>query len=254
VQVFEGTAVEAIEPGRVRTAAGDVRAGVVVRATEGFTVGLAGEHRTVAPVYSLMVATEPLAPDVWDELGLAGRPTFNDARHLIIYGQRTADGRIAFGGRGAPYHFGSRIDARFDRDERVFDDLRGVLRRLFPVLHEASFTHAWGGPLAIPRDWHCSVGFDRATGLAWAGGYVGDGVATTNLAGRTLADLITGRPSELASLAWVDHRSPRWEPEPLRWMGINGALRLTAGADRAEARTGRRSRWRTKVLDRLTGG
>lgn len=254
VRVFEQTAVEAIEPRRVRTAVGDVRADVVVRATEGFTVDLAGEHRTVAPVYSLMVATEPLPCDVWDELGLAGRPTFNDARNLIIYGQRTADGRIAFGGRGAPYHFGSRIDARFDRDERVFEDLRNVLRGLFPALHGVTFTHAWGGPLAIPRDWHCSVGFDRAAGLAWAGGYVGDGVATTNLAGRTLADLITGRDTELIRLAWVDHRSPRWEPEPLRWIGINGALRLTAGADAVEARTGKPSRWRGRVLDRLTGG
>ena len=117
----------------------------------------------------------------------------------------------------------------------VFDDLRGVLRRLFPVLHEASFTHAWGGPLAIPRDWHCSVGFDRATGLAWAGGYVGDGVATTNLAGRTLADLITGRPSELTSLAWVDHRSP-----PL---GARAAA-LDRHQRRAAADGGRRQRRR----------
>lgn len=254
VRVYEQTAVEAIEPHRVRTAAGDVCADVVVRATEGFTVDLAGEHRTVAPVYSLMVATEPLPGDVWDELGLAGRPTFNDARNLIIYGQRTADGRIAFGGRGAPYHFGSRIEARFDRDERVFEDLRNVLRALFPVLHGVTFTHAWGGPLALPRDWHCSVGFDRASGLAWAGGYVGDGVATTNLAGRTLADLITGQDTDLTKLAWVDHRSPRWEPEPLRWLGINGALRLTAGADAVEARTGNPSRWRSRVLDRLKGG
>ena len=105
-----------------------------------------------------------------------------------------------------------------------------------------------------PRDWHCSVGLDRATGLAWAGGYVGDGVATTNLAGRTLADLITGRTSQLTCLAWVDHRSRPWEPEPFRWMGINGALRLTAQADAVEARTGKPSRWRARVLGRLTGG
>ena len=109
------------------------------------------------------------------------------------------------------------------------------------------------GPSGIPRDWHCSVGLDRATGLAWAGGYVGDGVATTNLAGRTLAELITGRTTDLARLPWVDHRSRRWEPEPLRWLGINGALRVTAGADAVEARTGRPSRWREAVLDRLTG-
>ena len=253
VTIHESTPVTSIEPGTVRTGHGVVRAGVVVRATEGFTPQLPGEKRTLAPVYSLMVATEPLPAALWDELGMASRPTFNDARHLIIYGQRTADGRLAFGGRGAPYHFGSQVDAAFDRNEAVFAELRKVLRSLFPALHDIEFTHAWGGPLGIPRDWHCSVGLDAATGLAWAGGYVGDGVATTNLAGRTLAELITGRTTDLARLPWVDHRSRRWEPEPLRWLGINGALRVTAGADAAEARTGRPSRWREAVLDRLTG-
>ena len=111
---------------------------------------------------------------------------------MIIYGQRTADGRIAFGGRGAPYHFGSSIGLLRRASRRCTTLLRQTLAELFPALAEARFTHAWGGPLGIPRDWHSSVGLDRASGLAWAGGYVGDGVSTTNLAGRTLADLITG--------------------------------------------------------------
>ena len=66
---------------------------------------------------------------------------------------------------------------------------------------DAKITHRWGGPLGIARDWHASVGLNRATGLAWAGGYVGDGVSTTNLAGRTLADLIGGRDSDLTATA-----------------------------------------------------
>ena len=102
--------------------------------------------------------------------------------------------------------------------------LRQTLTELFPEVADARFTHAWGGPLGIPRDWHSSVGLDRATGLAWAGGYVGDGVSTTNLAGRTLADLITGADTPLTRLPWVGHESPRWEPEPLRWLGVNAGL------------------------------
>jgi hypothetical protein len=86
-----------------------------------------------------------------------------------------------------------------------------------------------------------SVGLDRATGLAWAGGYVGDGVGCSALAGRTLADLVLGRASDLTSLPWVGHRSPRWEPEPLRWAGIRGVSAALALADRQEARTGRPS-------------
>jgi glycine/D-amino acid oxidase-like deaminating enzyme len=239
--IYENTAVQAIEPGVARTAAGDVRADVVVRATEGFTPSLAGEQRTLAPVYSLMVATEPLPDAVWAELGLAQRQTFADGRHLIIYGQRTADGRIAFGGRGAPYHFGSRVRQQYDREPVVFAGLQKILIELLPQLRDVAFTHAWGGPLGIPRDWCASVGLDRRTGLGWAGGYVGAGVSTAYLGGATLADLITGVESDLVDLPWVGHRSRRWEPEPLRWIGVNLGLRLMTAADAEERRTGRPS-------------
>ena len=242
VRVHEATAVEEIAPGRVRTARGEVRADVVIRATEGFTAQLPGHRRTIVPMYSLMVATEPLPDDVWDRIGLRSRETFSDKRHLRIYGQRTADGRIAFGGRGAPYHYGSRVRPGFDTDPRVHAMLRRVLHDLFPDLAGAAFTHAWGGNLGIPRDWYPSLSYDRATGLGHAGGYVGDGVATSNLAGRTLADLITGRDSELVTLPWLSRQSPTWEPEPLRWLGVNAGTAVFATADRTEARSGRPSR------------
>jgi glycine/D-amino acid oxidase-like deaminating enzyme len=189
-----------------------------------------------------MVATEPLSDEFWASAGLDQRTTFADYRHMIIYGQRTADGRIAFGGRGAPYHFGSNVRSSFDVEPDVHELLRQTLRDLFPALGSARFTHAWGGPLGIPRDWHSSVGLDRESGLAWAGGYVGDGVSTTNLAGRTLADLITGADSDLTHLPWVGHLSRQWEHEPLRWLGVNAGLWTMKLADRAEGRTGRPSR------------
>jgi len=239
--IHEQTAVSGIEPGVVRTDRGDVRADVVVRATEGFTPSLAGHARTLAPLYSLMVATEPLSEATWAGLGLSERQTFSDGRHLVIYGQRTGDGRIAFGGRGAPYHFGSRVHPAYDREPAVFADLRRTLVELLPVLQSVRFTHAWGGPLGVPRDWCPSVGLDRGTGLAWAGGYVGDGVGTSYLAGATLADLITGADSDLVDLPWVGHRSRAWEPEPLRWAGVNLGLRSMTAADVEERRTGRPS-------------
>jgi hypothetical protein len=102
-------------------------------------------------------------------------------------------------------------------------------------------THRWGGALGIARDWTASVGLDRATGLGWAGGYVGDGVTTTNLAGRTLADLVLGRDTDLTRLPWVGHRSRSWEPEPIRWLGINAGLHAMAWGDAEERRTGRQS-------------
>ena len=264
--VYEQTRVTAIEPGgppgtgggparrpMVHTTAGQVRADVVIRAVEGWTPQLSGAGRALAPVYSLMVATEPLDDGFWAEAGLADRQTFSDHRHMIIYGQRTADGRIAFGGRGAPYHFGSSVRAAYDQVPSVHRALRETLVELFPALAGVRITHTWGGPLGVPRDWFSSVGLDRSTGVGWAGGYVGDGVSTTNLAGRTLADLVLERDSDLVRLPWVNHRSPAWEPEPLRWLGVNAGLASMKLADRTEAHRGRPSRLAT-AMGRLLGG
>jgi glycine/D-amino acid oxidase-like deaminating enzyme len=228
-----------------------ISAATVVVATEGWTETLPGLSRRVAPVYSLMVATEPIDEGRWSRVGLAGREVFADHGHVVIYGQRTDDGRIAFGGRGAPYHWGSTIRPEFDEEPTVFDALRTTLRDLLPQLDGIRFTHAWGGPLGIARDWHPSVTWDPVTRTGRAGGYVGDGVAASNLAGRTLADLVLGRDTGLTALPWVGHRSPRWEPEPLRWLGVNAGLRLAQLADREEEATGRPARL-GPVLHRLT--
>jgi glycine/D-amino acid oxidase-like deaminating enzyme len=241
VAIYEQTPVTAIAPGLAETPMGRVRADHVIRATEGFTSSLRGIRRAVAPVYSLIVATEQLPESVWGEVGLSGRQTFADHRNLVIYGQRTEDGRLVFGGRGAPYHFSSRIRPRFDRKERVFASLRETVTDVFPALAESAFTHEWGGPLGIARDWMASVGLNPDTGIGWAGGYVGDGVTTTNLAGRTLAHLVVGGGDDLTTLPWVNHRSRNWEPEPFRWLGINAGLRAAQFADLEESLTRRPS-------------
>jgi glycine/D-amino acid oxidase-like deaminating enzyme len=250
VALHTGTRVEAVEPHRLRTPGASVRAGVVVLATEAYTATDPARHRDLIPIYSLMVGSAPLTTAQWDAVGLAGRPTFHDARHMIIYGQRTDDGRIAFGGRGAPYPFGSRIDPTRDTNETVRSGLVAAVRELYPALDDVEFPFHWGGPLGVPRDWRVCVRYDHAAGLAVAGGYVGDGVSTANLAGRTLADLITGQDTELTRLPWVGHRSPRWEPEPLRWLGVNLGRAAAARADAAEARS---ARWRAAGWRRLLG-
>jgi len=253
VRIAEGTAATKITSGVVATDHGPLRADVVVRATEGYTPGLDGEERSLAPLCSMMIATEPLPESWWDSVGLADRQTFADERHLVIYGQRTADGRIAFGGRGAPYGYASRIDAAMEAGSKTHQLVDATLRGLLPQLGDALVTHRWGGVLGVPRDWFPSLQFDRRSGIGSAGGYVGEGVAPANLAGRTLAELIAGVDSPRTELPWVGHESRRWEPEPLRWGGINTALRVMSSADRAEARTGRPAR-RASLMWKLIKG
>lgn len=247
--IFEDSAVTRLRGRRgsrsaeVVTAEGSLHARYVVRATEGFTPTLPGQRRVVAPLFSLMVATEPQSPSFWEQAGFASGATFADDRHMIIYGQRTRDGRVAFGGRGAPYHFGSTVEARFDEDPKVFRLLEETLRELFPAL-EGPITHRWGGPLAMPRDLSPSVVVDHASGLASAGGYTGDGVVMSYVAGNCLADLIATPEEETAftRLPFVHHVSKRWPVEPARWLGINVGLGLAGWADRVEERHHRTSR------------
>ena len=257
--VFEQTCVTRILGGRrgrrpeVVTVGGTVHADFVVRATEAFTSTLPGERRALAPVYSLMVATEPLAPTFWDEYGFARYETFADDRHLVIYGQRTSDDRIAFGGRGSPYHFGSTVEERFDANDKVFTMLEATLRELFPSL-DGAVTHKWGGPLGLSRDHWPSVWVDYENGLASAGGYTGDGVTLSRVAASALADLLTAPDVEtrFTRLPFVQRQSRRWEVEPLRWLGINVGLGLANRADHVEATKHRESR-AGALLNRLMG-
>jgi glycine/D-amino acid oxidase-like deaminating enzyme len=257
VTIYEQTTVTAIEPGdrwrrpRARSTRGAVRADVVVRATEGYTPSLPDARRAIVPLYSLVVATETLPSSFFDRVGLAHRETFCDARHLIIYGQRTADDRLVLGGRGAPYHFGSRVDASFDAEPDVFAKLESTLVELFGEI-PAGIPFHWGGPLGATRDFSPYVRFERERGVAVAGGYVGDGVVLSHLAGRALADLISGVVTERTSLPFVGNTPRDWEPEPLRWLGINAGLLAADLADRREASTGRPSGF-ARMLDRLHG-
>jgi glycine/D-amino acid oxidase-like deaminating enzyme len=239
-------------PHVVHTRGGSIRAATVVRATEGYTSMFPNARRESAPIYSLMIASEPLEDAWWAELGWNQRYTLNDARRLVIYGQRTADGRLAFGGRGAPYHFGSSIKPAYDLDRPVHRSLANTVDELFPIMRDIKVTHRWGGPLGITRDWCPYVRFDPTTGFGSAGGYVGDGVATSALAGHTLAELICGQMTERTQSWWVNRPIRKWEREPARWLGISAGLALPEMIDEAEQGNGS-APLRSRLLNRLTG-
>jgi glycine/D-amino acid oxidase-like deaminating enzyme len=233
VSIFEQSPVRTIAKGLLTTDRGRIRAENVLRCTEEYSCTLPGLKRAIMPLHSMMVATEPLPESIWKEIGLHGRPTFADHRRSITYGQRTADNRLAFGTRGL-YYYGSAIRAYFDSHDPVFDHTRSTLLEFFPSLSDVEITHRWGGAIGVTRDWMPFIQFDPRTGLGAAGGYAGNGVAAANLAGRTLAELVLRETTERTSFAWVNRRSRNWEPEPLRWLGSQGVLKMGEWADAAE--------------------
>jgi len=242
VTIYERTPAVEIGPRRVVTTHGTVTAGTVIRATEAYTTEQRGEGRRFLPLYSLMVATEPLSAEVWDELGWAGHETISDQHHLFFYAQRTMDDRIAIGGRGAPYKLGEPINEGYERQPEVRARLTASIQRHFQAAARAKITHHWGGPLGVPRDWCASVVFDAPSAFGWAGGYAGHGVVAANISGRTLADLVLGRDTELTRLPWVGHRGRNWEPEPLRFIASRMIVGILGSADRHEDRTGHKAR------------
>src|SRR4051794_7469027 len=250
--IHERTRVSRIEPGAVHTDRGTVRADVVVRATEGYTAQLDGLRRALVPLNSAMIVTEPLPAAIWEQLRWESADCLLDGQRRYVYLQRTGDDRVAIGGRGVPYRLGSRTDREGPLPASTAHELRHRLLELFPVLRDAGIAAGWHGVLGVPRDWTPGVGLERSTGLAWAGGYVGEGVAAANLAGRTLRDLILERDTELTGLPWVAPPARPWEPEPLRFAGVRSVNALMVAADRREARTGRPA-LAARLANRISG-
>jgi len=214
-----------------------VSAPIVIQATEVF-----GDHqREFIPLYSLMVATQPLTDAQWREIGVDSRFTFAEGSHLINYAQRTADNRLAIGGRGATYPLNSRLIPAKEMTDSVHESLRNLAQSWFPALRDVKFTHAWGGAVAITRNWEPYVHFDFSRGFGRLGGYAGDGVTMSYLASKILAHVITGQKNDLTNLHFVNKKIRKWEPEPLRYIAVNSMVKLSGIADKEEARTGRPS-------------
>jgi glycine/D-amino acid oxidase-like deaminating enzyme len=250
--IHEATPVTAIEPGRIVTSRGVVRAGATIRATEGYTDSIAGARRNLMPLYSMVTATEPLPQEIWRQIGLKERETFGDGRRVVIYGQRTLDDRLVLGGR-AGYYFASKRHRVIPPNDPKVVRVNRLVTQLFPMLAGFRITHGWGGLMGVPRHWRPCVQWDAKTRAGWAGGYVGEGVAASNLAGRTMADLVTGTPSALTELPWVNDVARRWEVEPFRYMGAKAIEGFGDRADRAEFASGAPSKFWGGLFRRFVG-
>ncbi|MDH1866322.1 FAD-binding oxidoreductase [Pseudomonas chengduensis] len=254
VELYERSPVIDWQPGLVRTAQGLVTADWVVPAIEGYAASLPplGNHQL--PVQSLIVATEPLPADVWAGIGLERGQAFSEFSRQVTYGQRSLDDRLIFGARGG-YRFGGRLRTDFNLTDDELGLRRYLMGEIFPQLRNVSFTHSWGGNLGMARRFQPHMLRDTRNRIALSGGYGGEGVGATNLGGRTLADLILGRDSELLRQPWVLSDSPisslsRWEPEPCRWLGYNAIIRSFVHEDEVLANP-RSPAWRRRLAQAL---
>src|SRR5262249_46644029 len=154
---------------RVGTSVGEVSAGEVLVATNGYT----GEAvpwlmRRLVPIGSYVIATEPLDRSLADGLIPRRRMTF-DSKHFLYYFRTTDDGRLLFGGRA---EFGRPTP---DATERAATILRRGLTTIFPQLAGARIAYAWSGNVAFTRDQMPCAG--RLNGMWFAAGYGGHGIA-----------------------------------------------------------------------------
>lgn len=254
VTIHELSRVIDWQPGLVRTAEGCVRADWVVPAVEGYASTLPPLGRYQLPVQSLLVATEPLSAEIWAHIGLSRGQAFSEASRQVTYGQRSADDRLVFGARGG-YRFGGQLRSDFNLATGERELRRSLFGELFPSLRDVRLTHAWGGNLGMARRFHPHMLRDSKHRIALAGGYGGEGVGASNLGGRTLADLILGRETELTRQPWVVsdgslRRLRGWEPEPCRWLGYNAIIRSFAHEDRVLADP-HSPPWRRRLVQRV---
>ena len=253
VVIYENTPAIDIQARTVVTPDATICADHVVLATEGFTSTLPSYRRQLLPMNSSVIITDPLPDRLWDQIGWTNGELLGDMAHMYFYAQRTADGRIAFGGRGNPYRYASRFEADGFTPRATVEELHQLLLDCFPALHGHPLADAWSGVLGVSRDW-CAAIVSDSQGRIRVGGYAGHGLTTTNLAGQTVRDLVLGLDSDLTTLPWVNHACRNWEPEPLRWVGVHGVYSAYRLADYRERvrQTGATSRF-AKVANYVSG-
>jgi len=234
VEVYEGSPVSEIsrKAGNIilTTPGGKVTAGKVILATNAYSHFFPQIKRKQVPVWTHIVLTEPLRDEHFREIGWQNRQGIEDARNLVHYYRLTRDNRIVMGGRDVSLSYGMDMDR--DVNEITFEGLREDVRRLYPVLKDIQFTHQWGGPVSVPVDMAPALGYAGDKNLVYSLGCVGHGVSMTHLNGRTCADLILEKKTDLTDIFFVNRKTIPWPPEPIRNVASKAILGYMHWEDR----------------------
>ena len=234
VEIFENSPVAEMtrENGKIRldTPNGRVRADKVVMATNAWSHFFKELKRKQVPVWTHIVMTEPLTEKHFDEIGWQNRQGIEDARNMVHYYRLTTDNRLVMGGRDVSLSYGP--DMEKDLNPVTFEGLKDDVREIFPALKDIQFTHEWGGPVSVPLDMAPAIGFAGDNNVVYSLGTVGHGVSMTQLNGRTVADLILERKTDLTDVFFVNRRTIPWPPEPLRNLTTKAILGYMHWEDR----------------------
>jgi glycine/D-amino acid oxidase-like deaminating enzyme len=214
---------------RLRTAAGTVTAEKLVVATNAYSGALEGLPTLAArqmPMWTFQVVTAPLTAGQWESIGWKNQQSFEDNRQLVHYFRPTVDGRITMGGGDV-----TMPPRGFDHDfaPRLWSHCEAHLKWIFPQLRDVAIEYRWGGPVSVNLDMTPEIGFIGDERVIYSVGCIGHGVSLTHLNGRLIADLLSGRKTELTDFWIVNRKAIAWPREPLAFLGrhvIHKGLRL----------------------------
>lgn len=234
IDFFENTPVTNFKQGAIYTKDRKIDSDAIICCTEGYSGPLLGK-RSVIPINSSIIATNVLPSDFWEKANWNNNELLGDLAHQFIYAQRTEDNRIIIGGRGAPYQYNAKTSGHGHLDANTQKQLLNRLQFFFPN-YKFDVDYAWKGSLGVTRDWCPTVTYNPNSNVGYIYGFAGHGVGPTNLAARTMVDRILGKSTDLTKLPWNEHKSPKWEPEPFRWLAIHGMYKWLSFTDYAESK------------------
>jgi glycine/D-amino acid oxidase-like deaminating enzyme len=217
IQVFENTPVLEINTRpifRLKTPEGTVTTEKLVFATNAYSHQFPQLRRKQIPAFTYMIATGPLSVDQLEPIGWQGYEAIEDARNLVHYYRLTPDHRFVMG--GGPVGLTWADDLNADNDTAAWRHLEEHMRFLFPSLSQATITHRWGGPFAVPLDLTPCLGYLGDRRAVYSLGYVGHGVSMSHLNAQVLRDLLLERQSDLLDCPMINRLVIPWPPEPLR--------------------------------------
>jgi gamma-glutamylputrescine oxidase len=205
----------------VNTAGGTVTASYLVLACNGYLEKL--EPRAagrIMPINNFMLATEPL-PETLARRLIRDDTSMSDSLFVINYWKLSADNRLLFGG-------GENYTRRFPSDIKAF--VRKCMLQIYPELTDTRIDYGWGGTLAVTMNRLPDFGCLSAQ-VFYAHGYSGHGVPTATMAGKLLAEVISGSAERFDIMANIPIRAFPGGTL-LRWPGLVAGMLFYSLRDR----------------------